>query len=67
MDSLSAREALRAGRDVSVCGEAYSDMQGWVEGALRSCEALLTAKWSLPPPSWFDGGAQTLAQYLSCA
>jgi monoamine oxidase len=40
---------------VHVCGEAYSDSQGWVEGALRSAEIVLTkhlglAKIPLPKP-----------------
>ncbi|HAL28340.1 MAG TPA: amine oxidase [Chloroflexi bacterium] len=39
-----------------VCGEAYSDTQGWVEGALRTAEIVLTkhlglAKLPLPPAS----------------
>jgi len=40
---------------VHVCGEAYSDSQGWVEGALRSAEIVLTKhlglkKIPLPKP-----------------
>jgi hypothetical protein len=40
---------------VHVCGEAYSDSQGWVEGALRSAEIVLTkhlglTKIPLPKP-----------------
>jgi monoamine oxidase len=34
---------------VYVVGEAYSDAQGWVEGALRSAEIVLTTHLGLPP------------------
>jgi len=34
---------------VYVVGEAYSDSQGWVEGALRSAENVLTRYFGLPP------------------
>jgi monoamine oxidase len=45
-----ARRMVRpiAGTNVHVCGEAYSQVQGWVEGALRSCAGLLALEWSLP-------------------
>ncbi len=33
---------------VYVCGEAYSDSQGWVEGALRTAEIVLTKHLGLP-------------------
>lgn len=33
---------------VFVCGEAYSDAQGWVEGALRTAEIVLTKHLGLP-------------------
>ena len=31
------------------CGEAYSDEQAWVDGALRSTETLLQQQFGLPP------------------
>ncbi|WP_437564582.1 FAD-dependent oxidoreductase [Sorangium sp. So ce542] len=37
------------GVNLHVCGEAYSDTQGWTEGALRTCEELLTSQWKLAP------------------
>ena len=37
---------------VYIVGEAYSDRQGWVEGALRTSEMLLQQHFGLPPPSW---------------
>jgi len=37
---------------VYIVGEAYSDHQGWVEGALRTSEMLLQQHFGLPRPSW---------------
>ena len=34
---------------VYICGEAYSDDQAWVNGALRSCESLLQGYFDVPP------------------
>lgn len=31
-----------------ICGEAYSDAQGWVEGALQTAEMMLVDKFRLP-------------------
>ena len=41
-------------RDVPVyiVGEAYSDHQGWVEGALRTSEMLLQQHFGFAPPPW---------------
>lgn len=33
-----------------ICGEAYSDVQGWVEGALRSSERILQSGFGLSSP-----------------
>lgn len=33
---------------IHVCGEAYSDDQGWVEGALRSADLVLAKAFGLP-------------------
>lgn len=30
-----------ANRPLFICGEAYSDAQGWVEGALQTADLLL--------------------------
>jgi monoamine oxidase len=35
-----------------VCGEAYSNGQGWVEGALETAELVLTKHFGVPPPAW---------------
>jgi monoamine oxidase len=39
---------------VHVCGEAYSDQQGWVEGALCVAERMLQEHFGLKWPSWLD-------------
>lgn len=35
-----------------VCGEAYSWMQAWIEGALISAERVLQERFDLPRPEW---------------
>jgi hypothetical protein len=42
------------GVPVYIVGEAYSDRQGWVEGALRTSEMLLQQHFGLPPPPWLE-------------
>jgi monoamine oxidase len=37
---------------VYVCGEAYSNGQGWVEGALETAELVLQNHFHLAPPDW---------------
>jgi monoamine oxidase len=39
---------------VHICGEAYTNQQGWVEGALTSAEQLMQKNFSLPNPTWLD-------------
>jgi len=49
-DPPKIRQRLRNGvntKGVYVCGEAYSDTQGWVEGSLRSCEKMLIDVFNL--------------------
>lgn len=41
---------------IHVCGEAYSDQQGWVEGALCVAERMLQEHFGLPWPEWLDKG-----------
>lgn len=41
------------GEDVFVCGEAYSNNQGWVEGALQVAERMLEEHFGLDRPTWF--------------
>jgi lysine 2-monooxygenase len=41
---------------VYICGETYSNEQGWVEGALNSAEHCLQTAWpTIPIPSWLQG------------
>ncbi len=37
---------------VYICGEAYSNGQGWVEGALETAEIVLQTHFHLPPAEW---------------
>ena len=37
---------------VHVCGEAYSDQQGWVEGALCTAELMLKEHFKMKYPDW---------------
>jgi lysine 2-monooxygenase len=37
---------------IHICGEAYSNYQGWVEGALQTAELMLEEHFNLPRPSW---------------
>lgn len=39
---------------IHVCGEAYSDQQGWVEGAFCVAEKMLQEHYGLVWPSWLD-------------
>ena len=38
--------------DVYICGEAYSNNQGWVEGALQTTEKMLKDHFGLKWPGW---------------
>jgi lysine 2-monooxygenase len=37
---------------IHICGEAYSNYQGWVEGALQTAELMLEEHFSVPRPNW---------------
>jgi monoamine oxidase len=39
---------------VHICGEAYANQQGWVEGALTSAEHVVQKYFSLQTPAWLD-------------
>lgn len=39
---------------IHICGEAYSDQQGWVEGAFCEAEKMLQEHFGLSWPSWLD-------------
>lgn len=42
------------GEPIHICGEAYSDQQGWVEGALCVAERMLQDHFGLSWPTWLD-------------
>jgi len=42
-----------ANESIHVCGEAYSDQQGWVEGAFCTAELMLREHFGLKAPRWF--------------
>jgi monoamine oxidase len=42
---------------IHVCGEAWSDLQGWTEGALRSAERVLRDQVGLGEPEWMSPDA----------
>ena len=37
---------------VHICGESYTNQQGWVEGALTSAEHVVQEYFKLQRPSW---------------
>ncbi|HEY0070649.1 MAG TPA: FAD-dependent oxidoreductase [Chloroflexia bacterium] len=41
-----------ANEAIHICGEAYSDQQGWVEGALCEAEKMLQEHFGLQWPGW---------------
>ena len=47
-------EGLTASENIYVIGECYSSVQGWVQGALNSAEALTQCNWRLKWPSWLE-------------
>jgi monoamine oxidase len=47
--------------EVYICGEAYSQNQTWVEGALETAEAVLQDKLGLPAPDWMHERAEPRA------
>lgn len=42
---------------VSICGEAYSNADGWVEGALQTAERVLQDQFGLAHPAWLPADA----------
>lgn len=47
------RQPLREER-IHICGEAYSDQQGWVEGAFCEAEKMLQEHFELDWPTWLN-------------
>lgn len=52
---------------VFVCGEAYSNEQGWVEGALATAERMLQHHFGLAPPAWLTPGVTAPANVAGIA
>ncbi|MDI1449283.1 FAD-dependent oxidoreductase [Polyangium sp. 6x1] len=50
------------GVSLHVVGEAYSQNQGWVEGALETAEALLETHFALQPPPWLNRTQATVGR-----
>ena len=46
--------------NVFICGEAWSNVQGWVQGALNTSETLLQTKLGLQWPKWLQKGGTWL-------
>lgn len=56
-DSIAIGKRMRrplAEHNVHVCGEAYSGIQGFIEGALTSTELMLQEQLDLDRPTWLD-------------
>lgn len=54
--SLSTQKRMRhlGGLPIHICGDSYSDLQGWVEGALTCTELMLEEHFQLDRPDWID-------------
>jgi monoamine oxidase len=54
-DSIAITKRMRRplpAYNIHVCGEAYSGIQAFIEGALTSTELLLQEQFQLAPPEW---------------
>jgi len=40
--------------NIHICGEAYSGLQGWIEGAFCEAEKMLEEHFDLEYPSWLE-------------
>jgi hypothetical protein len=40
---------------VFICGEAWSDDQGWINGALQTAETMLQEHFGVDRPNWLPG------------
>ncbi|MBE1468940.1 flavin monoamine oxidase family protein [Kibdelosporangium phytohabitans] len=50
------KQPLGPGTRVHVVGEAYSGLQGWIEGALTATEVTLQRHFGVRQPDWFPTG-----------
>ncbi len=55
VDSVTAAKQIVQPFDMElyVCGECWSHAQGWVEGALQTCEDMLQCHLNLGEPGWY--------------
>lgn len=60
--ALASRPQLAEG--LFVCGEAYSDEQGWIEGALKSAELVL-GSLGVASPKWWPAADEDLPHYIA--
>ncbi len=51
-ETIPAIRQPQAAAPVYICGESYTNEQGWVEGALNSAEHVLEDHFQLARPSW---------------
>jgi monoamine oxidase len=51
-DTMRYMRRPRPEEAIHVCGEAYSDQQGWAEGALCEAEKVLQEHFGYAPPGW---------------
>lgn len=52
--SWSTADEICPDEQIHICGEAYSNVQSWVEGALQTAEHVLCDHLGLDRPSWLD-------------
>ena len=66
IDQEEVRERLSQpmpGVGLHLCGEAWSDDQGWVDGALRNVEMLLRTKFGLRRPEWLVAESRAMPEF----
>lgn len=56
------QDRARIADGLFICGEAYSDEQGWIEGALKSVEIFLVSL-GVGAPEWWPGSDEDLTAY----
>lgn len=53
-DVMKYMRQPKAEEAIHICGEAYSDQQGWVEGAFCEAEKMLEEHFGLERPDWLS-------------
>jgi monoamine oxidase len=59
VDSVTAAKEIVQPLDMEmyICGECWSHAQGWVEGALQTCEDMLQHHLDIAEPDWYKPNA----------